>query len=279
MKTHNLLMQLGFGNYEARAYVGLLKHGPCNGYELAKATGMPRANVYSVLKQLVERGAARHFETATGSRYSATSARDYLARLDHEHQQKLEAANDALRSLQPEEPAAPVFNLDSRQEMLARARQMIDSATDCLIVAIQPAEAGQLAENLRQARERGVQITTLCLEACPSECGGCQGHIHRLDVLSPEQPRWLVLVADRATALLGQPGPDGAHGLVTSQPLVLELADAYVRQSIALTLLGDELASQFSGLLSAQARKTLQHLYPDGTLSVATHSHDDAPDN
>ena len=47
-----LLQKLGFGEYEARAYVALLQNRPLNGYELAKASGLPRANVYSVLQKL-----------------------------------------------------------------------------------------------------------------------------------------------------------------------------------------------------------------------------------
>ncbi len=52
-----LLQELGFGDYEARAYVALLQRSPINGYELAKASGVPRANIYAVLQKLAERGA------------------------------------------------------------------------------------------------------------------------------------------------------------------------------------------------------------------------------
>src|SRR5262245_66664186 len=52
-----LLQELGFSEYEARAYVALLQRSPLNGYELAKASGLPRANGYSVLRTLEDRGA------------------------------------------------------------------------------------------------------------------------------------------------------------------------------------------------------------------------------
>ena len=47
-----LLLQLGFSEYEARAYLALLQRNPLNGYELAKVSGLPRANVYAVLQKL-----------------------------------------------------------------------------------------------------------------------------------------------------------------------------------------------------------------------------------
>ena len=52
------LHQLGFTEYEARAYAALVAGGELNGYALAKASGIPRANVYAVAGKLVARGAA-----------------------------------------------------------------------------------------------------------------------------------------------------------------------------------------------------------------------------
>src|SRR5699024_8040095 len=66
-----LLQALGFSEYEARAYVALLGETDLNGYEVAKASGMPRANVYPVLERLVSRRAARRIETRAGRRYAA----------------------------------------------------------------------------------------------------------------------------------------------------------------------------------------------------------------
>ena len=40
----------------ARAYIGLLKCGPGTAYEVAEAPGLPRANVYTILKTLAEKG-------------------------------------------------------------------------------------------------------------------------------------------------------------------------------------------------------------------------------
>ncbi len=59
-----LLQQLGFSEYEARAYLALLQRNPLNGYELAKVSGIPRANVYAVLQKLDERGASTSIRRA-----------------------------------------------------------------------------------------------------------------------------------------------------------------------------------------------------------------------
>lgn len=266
MDIHALLKQLGFGDYEAKAYVSLVSAGQCSGYEVAKAASMPRANVYAVLERLVERGAAQRLETKQGVRYVATPPAQLLARLERNHQNTLSAAREALTPLAQPASTSPAFSLRSRDEVLARAAADIDSALETLLVAIQPTEATLLAAPLRRARERGVTITTLCLEACERECSCCQGQIHRLP-LAPQGPeRWLLLVVDQRMALLGQLEGTTAEGVVTAQRLVVELASAYIRQSVALGLLGNELAGRFDGLLSMQAQQLLNHLYPGGNF-------------
>lgn len=260
--TH--LQALGFSGYEAKAYVALLRLDVGNGYEIAKAAGIPRANVYAVLDRLVARGAATEVTTPEGKRYRATPARLLLQRLELQHQQQLAAAEAALAQVHAASAgSAPVVQLQGEDTLLANARELIDSSRKELLVAIQPSEAAQLAAPLRAAAERKVTITTLCLEACARECGGCRGYIRRLPLAPPGGMRWLLLVADDATALVGQLRGDAVHGLRTQQPLIIALAGAYIRQSLALTLLGNELAGQFDGLLSAQARELLHHLIPE----------------
>ena len=43
----NRLQILGFSLYEARVYVGLLRHGPQNGNEVSKSAGLPSSKVYA----------------------------------------------------------------------------------------------------------------------------------------------------------------------------------------------------------------------------------------
>ncbi len=51
------LQELGFTDYEARTYIALAQSHPATAYEVALRAGLPRANVYSVLRALEGRGA------------------------------------------------------------------------------------------------------------------------------------------------------------------------------------------------------------------------------
>ncbi len=255
----NALQSLGFTEYEAKAYAALVQHEDLNGYEVAKASGIPRANIYAVIDKLVQRGAVHRLESTSGPRYSALDPKQMLRSIKSGHQRTLDEAGQAFSSLAKRCKPAAVFNLRD-DELLPKARQLIDAAETTLLVAIQPTEARLLAAALQQARERGVTINTLCLEGCSRECGGCQGEIHRYRLVPAGNQRWLMLVADERIAYVGHLGDESVAALLTEQSLVVELASAYIRQSVTLALLGSELSGKFEGLVSREAQQVLDRL-------------------
>lgn len=257
------LQALGFSEYEARAYVTLLEHGELSGYAWAQQSGIPRANIYAVARKLAERGAVQQSEGKTGSTWSPVPVQQLLSGIRAQYKRSLTLAEASLASLGQAGQPATVFNLRGN-ELLVRAHQLINAAENSLLIAIQPPEAAVLAPSLRQARERGVAITTLCLEACEQPCDGCQGDLHRYQLAPCDGSRWLVVTTDHNQVLMGQLAAQHAEGIVTAQYLVVELAEAYIRQSLALATLGSELAGRFDGLLSEQARRLLATLFPEG---------------
>jgi HTH-type transcriptional regulator, sugar sensing transcriptional regulator len=261
----DLLQGLGFGDYEARAYVALLRRSPLNGYELAKDSGLPRANVYSVLDKLEERGAVVRLDTPSGTRYSAVPPSELAGRIGSKFSENLNAARQLL-----EEMAAPpayeyVWNARGYGSLLDHARTLVDAAQSRLLVATWATEAQALAYHLAAAEQRGVEITTLCLQACAAECGGCHGSIFRYRLAPEYAGRWLVVVQDDAEVLAGEIGPgDEALTVRTRQRMLVELSSWYIRHSIALAGMVSDLGDQLPDLLSPQTLAALSSLGPGG---------------
>lgn len=260
-----LLQKLGFTAYEAKAWLALAPAGPLTGYEVAKRAGIPRANVYPVLQRLVDGGSARCVDTPDGPRYVATPATELLESMQRDQRDLFAAARASLPRGPAHAERVPVYALQTVAQVRAAARALIAGARDTLLIAVQPLEAALLAPDVRVAEERGVAITTLCLEACETECGGCRGTIHRCACAATRNSRWLVAVADDAAALVADfEGAEGVRAVETRQPLLVYLAAAYVRQSAALAVLGDDFGERFNGLVSLQARRLLDGLQPQG---------------
>ncbi|CAM5487152.1 hypothetical protein [Rhodanobacter lindaniclasticus] len=107
-------------------------------------------------------------------------------------------------------------------------------------------------------------ITTLCLEGCEAECGGCAGTIHRCRLAPAGATRWLLVVADERTTLLGHFTSRHVTAVCTEQPLLVELAMAYIQQSTTLAILGSELAGRLEGSTLPKSRRMLDGLVPAG---------------
>jgi HTH-type transcriptional regulator, sugar sensing transcriptional regulator len=254
-----LLLQLGFSEYEARAYVALLQRNPLNGYELAKVSRLPRANIYAVLQKLEERGAIVRLDQPNGTRYAPTAPSELTNRVATRFQHTLKAVQQALEDLAT--PANPeyVWNIRGYDAMLEHGHALVAASERRLLVAIGRQEASELAEGVAQAALRGVEVVTLCLDECPQECGYCRGTICRYCATLTSNQRWLVLVADDAEMLAGEIGPqDDVLAVRTRQQLQVDLAGWYIQHSMALTAVLNELRSRPDQELAPETKALLQ---------------------
>lgn len=74
------LRELGFSDYEAKAYAALAARQPATAYEIAKVAGLPRANVYGALRNLAAKGAIQPV-TERPVRYVPVDPEQFFRRL------------------------------------------------------------------------------------------------------------------------------------------------------------------------------------------------------
>ncbi len=250
------LQQLGFGEYETKAYLGLLQEHPLNGYALAKVSGIPRPNIYGVLQKLEERGVVAAVNTAAGVVYSPIAPQELIRRLSHHIGEVLTAAQRGLEALATPAQETYVQNVQGRDYLLEHARDLIASANDRLLLALWQPEAAMLAEALEQASQRGVAINTLCCQACPQECGNCQGNIFRYRITPDQQAHGLIVVQDAQEMLVGTVGIQ-ATAIRTRQPGLVQMTAWYVRHSITLAAILTDLGGSLERALSTETQQLL----------------------
>jgi HTH-type transcriptional regulator, sugar sensing transcriptional regulator len=251
------LQQLGFSEYEIKAYIALLQQHPLNGYALAKASGIPRPNVYGVLQKLEERGAVVAVNVAAGVLYSPI-APDRLIRLLSNHiNEVLVAAKRELEALAIPVQQTYVQNIQGSDQLLDHARDLITSASERLLIALWLPEAAALAASLAQAQARSVVITTLCYETCEQECGGCQGSIYRYHVAPDQHMRQLIVIRDDTEMLIGTLGKP-VTAIRTHQTSLIEMTTWYLRHSIALAAVLTDVGSTLEATLKPETRQILR---------------------
>jgi HTH-type transcriptional regulator, sugar sensing transcriptional regulator len=255
------LQGLGFSQYEAMAYVALLRKSPLNGYELAKVSGIPRANIYTVLQKLEERGAVLRLESESSTRYVPVAAEELIHRLKNRLQISLDNAKQSLCLLGSETEGDHVWNTRGYPVMIEHARGLIENARKQLLIAASPDEAPALTECLDRALDRGVEITTLCMSGCPAPCGACRGQIYRYRIAPDRDSRYLLVVPDEAEVLAGQIGPgEQAQAVRTRQKLLVDLSIWHIRNSVALAALLVDLGDRMEDLISPETRQILSSI-------------------
>jgi sugar-specific transcriptional regulator TrmB len=242
------LRAVGMSGYEAKAYLALLSAGqPLNGYEVAKASAVPRSTVYETLAKLVARGAAFevHVDDPDQTAYLALPAESLLSRLRREFDESIDGLSRVLPEVLSPTQASLVQNIRGRTNVLARARDVIASASDDLFVSLWATEASELDADLRAAVRRGVDVSYISFgDAQP--IGNFYTHqFSSADVvLSRVGARLFVVAGDRRSVVIGGVVGDETWAIWSDDPAVVLVAVEFVRHDIAMQVLVDRLGAE-----------------------------------
>lgn len=239
------LQRLGFSEYEARAYVALLRKSPVTGYELSKLSGVPRSMIYEVLGKLTARGAALSLPAKGTTRYAPVSADELLDRLQREHEELINKTREDLTSLAAGSDLDVVWNIRGAANILAKAREMIDQAQHTLHLALLPDTFTLLQPALSQAVARGVQVVLYTTSAVELPGAKVVAPTLSHEALDQAGALALILVMDSSEVLIseGLMG-DSARASWTGSPLLVFIAEHHLRTDLylprLLALLGDQ---------------------------------------
>ena len=197
------LQELGMTEWEARAYLALLQEAPQSGYGVAKQSGVPRSKVYEVLASLTKKGAV-HVARSDPLQYGPLPPKELIERLRAQKAEQLDAAEAALAHY-PEQPGgnAVIWDLQGRQEIIERARQLIRGAQRRILLEIWEPDADECREDLREAAQREVDITTVAYGDPDYPFAQVYLHTSTDEVTTGLGGRWLVVSADNREVTAG----------------------------------------------------------------------------
>lgn len=198
------LMELGFSEYEAKAYVALVGLGTASGYQVAKESRVPRSTIYEVLSKLVMRGAAMTLSFAEQVRYTAVPPHKLLARIHSEVESNLNALAVSLGKSASASTPGQTWNLQGRKNLFGYARQMIDEAKEEIALLVgDDDELDELVTQLQDAHRRGLSLTVMCPTAY--DAGDVAVAVPAKGLgLRPVIGHGFALVVDRHEALFGE---------------------------------------------------------------------------
>jgi len=239
------LVKIGFSEYEAKAYVGLLRESPVTGYQLSKLSGVPRSMIYEVVGKLIARGAAMTLRTGGSTKYAPVAAVEFLDQLHREHEELTSSLKDALAALASAPDLEYVWNIEGHENIMAKAMEMISQAKAQVYLALLPTTFPALQPALEEAIGRAVRV--VLYTTSDIELPGGQvvvAHVSE-ETLGQARGLGLLLVIDGEEVLVGEwLTATQARASWTSSPLLVFIAEHHLRTDLylpqILALLGDK---------------------------------------
>ncbi len=260
-----LLSTVGFSQYEARAYLALLRNSPVNGHELSRASGVPPSKIYETLRKLRQKGAVLVYESDPVL-YAPVPHTELLARLRRETEGTLRDLERGFEGLVPSFDVGLTWSVTGTENVVELMARAVGRAQGSVFAALWDAELGVLSPPLREAHDRGVELQVavygtfdlgvpnaydlaLCGESASERLGG---------------RRLAVLVADRREAVVAEfLGGASAEGIWTENRAMSLLAVEYVKDEIMGRTLIDELGEERYWALRKKRPELVSMLRPE----------------
>ncbi len=234
--TLDHLVDLGFSEYEAKAYVALLRESPATGYQVSKTSSVPRSMVYEVLSKLTARGAAMELHKEGKTQYAPIPPSEFLNQVHREHEALVTALRDDLEGLGKTSDLEYVWNIEGHDNVLAKAREMISRAEDNVYTAILPSTFPPLKAALTEAIARGVRVVVYSSRSL--DLSGARMVVASMseEHLRKAEGLGLVLVIDGDEVLVGERLTAGqaARSSWTRSPLFVLIAEHHLRTDLYL---------------------------------------------
>lgn len=224
------LVQIGFSEYEAKAYLALLRESPATGYQLAKTSGVPRSMIYEVLGKLTARGAAMTLRRGETTQYSPVPADEFLEQLRREQEELITSLKNDLAALTAAPNLEYVWNIEGQENIVAKAEEMIAQAKTRICLGLQPASFPAVRPALLEAVERGVRVMVYSSDELDLPGGKVVVAPASEQALRQAGGLGLILVVDREEVLIGEwLTANQARASWTSSPLLVFIAEHHLR--------------------------------------------------
>lgn len=166
----DLLQSLGFTALEAAVYRELVGHSPATGYRVAQQIGRPIANTYKAIETLAAKGAVVVDDDGEHRTCRAVAPDELFGRLSRSFGERCEAARQSLALLHEPAQDNRVYHLKSREQVISKARAMLEGARSSVLLDLFPGPLEALRGPIEAAGARGVRVAALLY--APAEVAG-----------------------------------------------------------------------------------------------------------
>ncbi|PKM95068.1 MAG: hypothetical protein CVU84_07025 [Firmicutes bacterium HGW-Firmicutes-1] len=158
------LKNLGFTEYEAKAYLALLEKSPLSGYGVALNSGVPRSKIYEVLDGMAQNGEVL-ISYGAPVLYAPLPPKELIERRRNKTEENFDAACNSLEDFSSRvEDRDNIWNISGYDEIINKAREIINAATESLIIEIWKEDFEKINQALTNAVKRKIKVSIAAYE-------------------------------------------------------------------------------------------------------------------
>jgi len=231
------LKKLGFNEYEAKSYVSLVKQGTVTAYQVSKDSGIPRARIYDVLGNLVEKGIVLKEEINDTSRYSPLPVDIFLQKAQSEWQSTYSVISDSLKDLESfgEKVDNRVITLKDYKTIINYCETLIKKAEKRIVISMWDEMYEVLKKELVHASEKAtIQGITLHVE---NPIGKLESHRITPFTETKTTNHWFILSIDSKEMIYGPSIEERSVAFYTNDPVHIYLLEDYIWHDVLVNRL------------------------------------------
>ena len=257
------LAQLGLSEYEAKAYIALLKENPSSAYEIAKNSGIPSSKVYEVIKRLETRLMVQAIYGERTRMFIPKSLDEFAENFKAIVEGNLQSVKKELQDIKTGIiDTSYTWHIKDYDALILKAGRMLDTAEKTVLLSVWPQEIETLSKFLIDAESRGVKIVVVHYGPTNIRVGQLYRHPVEETIYSQKGIRGFILVADSKEALTGKISGKETEAIWSMNEGFVIMAEDYIRHDIYLMKIISRFAPVLKEKFGARYEKLLD-IYKD----------------
>lgn len=219
---------MNFNEYEAKAYISLVKQGTVTAYQVSKDSGVPRARIYDVLDNLVEKGIVIKEEIDEAKQYSPLAVDVFLQKVQTNWQHNFKDVSTSLKEIEKIDsiPTNRVMTLKDKEMIISYCQALLKKAKKRIIISMWEDMYELLKKDLEEAAKR-VSIKGLTIHV--------NNPLSNIDTHRPTQftekttsEQWFILSIDAQEMIYGPSLEARNIAFYTNDPVHIYLLEDYI---------------------------------------------------
>lgn len=228
------LKQLGFSEYEAKAYAILVNENPLTAYEIAKNTGIPSSKIYEVIRKLEFRHMIQPIHGERSKMFVPIPPDEFVQNFRSSVEDNLHAVRNELKSARSIMDTSYTWHIKDHDTLMLKAKRMIDTAKETLLFLTWKEEAKALLDALQKAEQRSVKIAVIHYGATNIKIHQLYTHPIEETIYATRGIRGFTLVADSREAINGRIDDKKTEAIWSMNEGFVSMAEDYIRHDIYL---------------------------------------------